>query len=1070
MLEEKLRLVLNDSHDYAFRKSMNDKEIFFLYSQTSNMPNGTLKDVARYMIPFCDEFINTSNVVDVKAEVWQKNDLASPGHIYLRKDSKYPFKLQVTCTQVPVRMVGEIRVLAGQIGSKIDLSVPIGTKQCITAFRCDLTNLITSRCHQLSGFTPNEYFVEVYFKKSQNNTEETPKMFEERVAQCVSNGKTLELQFALRTRSKPIKPSISLKAHITPVKPSISSNVSPKEDIHVKEASKANKSDDKKDEIRSLAHQAIRLDVLREDFKIGKGTAQPREAARLMSTLGSPPFTGASAAEKGMNSGGTFLPWKKKIVVTENAEKDKEENAKEAERMQNAAKEARNKCQSYIYPAYQISCSCSLGPPLSLLWPSASTQTANQEAWKPNYLQHYPHYLSPWFFADYPSSLYPKASGQTKAAKVSTETEDAKSSEHANKSKQEDASQKLPLATSQQPPVLQRKLAGSVQDTPGSEAKEQRKKRCNPSLVSSIECQAPSSMPSSRAGAKDQGQEDGLVKDTSIHNATCNLCDKRIVGIRWKCTACIDFDVCSACKDNTASTHPFHQWMKLQSTDALPLGVQPSDWVIHPNIRCNSCDKAIVGPRYKCIRCPNFDWCNSCESNPALHHGIPEEEPHIFLKINKPLPDTRSVELAKVQAKATVNAMNKCNSAHAEEAIDTTLEMPDVFNKELAEQQEANLDKYMQAIVRFEKKQRKTEKRVDSFGDEFKNLNDAIEKIFNEIDEIHTVLSNTHTNAFGDKSKGFELENPDSTADIVGKTDQKHENLLCTTKITPATKNLCKEGVDSLHARLAHLSPKAQKLPGASLVANGLVNVEEEYKVADAHLTEEDSQSVAEDYDMQVEADITVPDGARFATGSLFDKVWRVPNRGAKARPEDTYITSLTDLTDPTQTVKHSVKIGRKIEPGEVTRICVPNLVAHPEAGRDVYFFRLALPSEFGKILRFFGDQLWYDIEIVDDTSSNETSKAKNSIATSMHHAEPLSSDSKEQESGNDMIESFSQAQLALHLAQQNDCAPSSTDLRTSVFSSTPTTKKFSDIEDLILLGSDEDFEIIEPSSDEESD
>lgn len=32
-----------------------------------------------------------------------------------------------------------------------------------------------------------------------------------------------------------------------------------------------------------------------------------------------------------------------------------------------------------------------------------------------------------------------------------------------------------------------------------------------------------------------------------VHDATCDLCDSRILGVRHKCTRCPDYDVCSSC-------------------------------------------------------------------------------------------------------------------------------------------------------------------------------------------------------------------------------------------------------------------------------------------------------------------------------------------------------------------------------------------------------------------------------------------------------------------------------------------------------------------------------------------
>lgn len=936
MLESMIRLKMHDiTYPKLLNGSMDDMEIFLRHSQIPNIHE--LTRVSRYMSPFCTQFPSSPfSTVVIQAELWHKKDWASPSHIYLRKDAKYPLKLRVTCTQVPLRMVGETHVQAGQIGSKIDFTVPLGTKQCITAFRRDLTNLIASRCDQLSGFKRDKFSVEVYFKKPQENAKESSKTsFEDRVAQCMSNGKPLEVQFALRGQSEAIKPSITSEGKTIPVKSSISNIAHLKKDDDFKEASVDGKSDAKKDKSFSL-HQGF-LDALRKETEKARETAQSSEAARVVSMQGLPSFTNAIMAEN-----------------------------------------------------------------------------HRPQSWREN------------------------AAGGWKEMAL----EKGKSAEHA-KAKQKEVPQTfsvpegLASQSSEHFAGLQRevdqlvsKVAGSVQDTLGSiftniqpEVHEHCKKRCAPSSASSSHCEA-------------RGKEQEF-KNTTQHYATCNLCNQGITGIRWKCTACIDFDVCSACKANTPSTHPYHRWMKLQTTDALPLGVRPSDWVAHPNIICDGCDKAIVGPRYKCIRCPDFDWCHSCESDPAIHHDILEEEPHLFLKINKPLADKRLVEVAKAQAKATVSAMNKRNSTRAEETIDVTIEMPGAFKESVSGQSESKLDKIMQVIERLEKKQRKTNRRIDSLGDQFNTSNDVIEKIFSKIDQINADLLKAETSA---------------------------ENVKCPTEDARE-----KDGEDnaSLHARLAELSVQAKKLPGALPLADNLINVKEDHKVAEASETEEDAQSVAEDYDMQVEADVTVPDGARFVAGSLFDKVWRVRNAGGKAWPEDTCITSITNLASPTETVKHFVKIGRKVKAGEVTEICVPDLVARSETGKYAHYFRLALPSEFGKDLRFFGDQLWYDIEIVNETSSsNETTKANNSIASSMHH-NPPSYDAKKQESENEMNgSSFFQAPFA----PQSDRAPSTTGHQTESALHTPTTERSSSFgDDLVLLGSDEEFEIIEPSSDEES-
>ena len=52
--------------------------------------------------------------------------------------------------------------------------------------------------------------------------------------------------------------------------------------------------------------------------------------------------------------------------------------------------------------------------------------------------------------------------------------------------------------------------------------------------------------------------------------------------------------------------------------------------ITHPGIVCNGCGNEIVGIRYKCTICHNFDYCENCEEKESGMHG------HPFLKIIKP--------------------------------------------------------------------------------------------------------------------------------------------------------------------------------------------------------------------------------------------------------------------------------------------------------------------------------------------------------------------------------------------------------------------------------------------------
>lgn len=50
--------------------------------------------------------------------------------------------------------------------------------------------------------------------------------------------------------------------------------------------------------------------------------------------------------------------------------------------------------------------------------------------------------------------------------------------------------------------------------------------------------------------------------------------------------------------------------------------------VLHPNVICDGCDSEIVGYRYKCIECPDYDLCMKCE--PKMHNH------HLMIRITDP--------------------------------------------------------------------------------------------------------------------------------------------------------------------------------------------------------------------------------------------------------------------------------------------------------------------------------------------------------------------------------------------------------------------------------------------------
>ena len=135
----------------------------------------------------------------------------------------------------------------------------------------------------------------------------------------------------------------------------------------------------------------------------------------------------------------------------------------------------------------------------------------------------------------------------------------------------------------------------------------------------------------------------------SYHGAICDACECPILGIRWKCISCFDFDICSACEAMpwTISNHPVnHAFL------ALPRPLPSSEFkcifpfepfcdeallfersIVHRGAFCCRCKTPITGNRYICLNCPNMrQECGACHNlEPDSKHENGRN--HIFCKI-----------------------------------------------------------------------------------------------------------------------------------------------------------------------------------------------------------------------------------------------------------------------------------------------------------------------------------------------------------------------------------------------------------------------------------------------------
>lgn len=551
------------------------------------------------------------------------------------------------------------------------------------------------------------------------------------------------------------------------------------------------------------------------------------------------------------------------------------------------------------------------------------------------------------------------------------------------------------------------------------------------------------------------------------HNASCNMCRKQIKGIRWKCTACVDVDVCSTCKPNTPFTHPYHRWSKLTQADAVPTGVQPSNWVAHPRIVCDGCDANIVGPRYKCIVCDDFDWCYHCEADPAIQHD-PGQVPHLFLKIDKPLRGGSNASSHQVHLARSVMQALKTRAVRNEDLV-VDLDLRKLHGDVVNTAEPARLASaeaacpmpggFIEKPAMTDTTAVKKEGSQNELSDLAVRLSDVEKTVARLESRLHSVVDIAlRAPTAPTTSPKKRSERPDGNDDT---SDSKRTALEAGLEM------------QSLQARLAALTTEAQKLPGADFLSTAMhdsTSSAEQPRQKQAQMaTENESTSdIVEDYDMTLESDVTVPDGTRFVPGSRFDKVWRIRNSGLKAWPMNTQIVPVGESANDPSLADRLIKLNKLVRPGESTDVRISDLHADSTIGRQTHYFRLALPNgpQAAPAFVLFGDQLWCQIE-VSDTDSSASQSIESSVHSSKVPATATGSISQDEQgvSGS----SFFRAPLA------PESVTAASDRQGPSTLPTPRTERSSMIgdeeeeEDVVLLDSDDDFEIVDPTSDEES-
>ncbi|GAA6009360.1 hypothetical protein JCM11491_004291 [Sporobolomyces phaffii] len=414
-----------------------------------------------------------------------------------------------------------------------------------------------------------------------------------------------------------------------------------------------------------------------------------------------------------------------------------------------------------------------------------------------------------------------------------------------------------------------------------------------------------------------------------VHNATCDGCQSTITGTRKKCVECPDYDLCSTCHDNSASSiHPGHTFASIHTPRDLDWHPRVGSIPVHHHVRCDSCNKSpIRGVRYKCTHpdCPDYDLCANCESDPIARHPLD----HHLLKIRQPrAPALFGIASGGGVPEALRRAQDfsqrltgggGCGSSHAQASTPPPNPIASILS---------SVGAAVQAHA--------STPTVSAPSPDLSEKTSAAPPVAEEMREV----------AQGVAAGKVEVRASDVEETAVKSESESDEEEEAEEKVEEQTAVV--EEVERLGC--SFVADVSRNLPSARLA------------------------SQSSPFDSCSASQVTLQDGSIVPAGSEFCKVWKVRNSGTVAWAS-ARLVNVGGFEAPQQNSR-GLEVP-DLEPGEEAEVQC-ECKAPEDDGRFMSFFRLQ-DSNGVK----FGDRFWLDITVESDgTLRNSASLSSSSIVT----------------------------------------------------------------------------------------
>ncbi|KAK4050145.1 hypothetical protein OIV83_003716 [Microbotryomycetes sp. JL201] len=460
----------------------------------------------------------------------------------------------------------------------------------------------------------------------------------------------------------------------------------------------------------------------------------------------------------------------------------------------------------------------------------------------------------------------------------------------------------------------------------------------------------------------------------AVHgNVFCDHCLKTIVGPRFKCLSCTNYDLCLSCHQSRhatrthAFTHVFgrierpgdamvrESWTPNISAPAAKTARSNCPSQVH-SATCDACHMTIQGTRYKCLECPDFDLDSGCfeEHRSKIHprHAfVAIKEPASLRKFTSSAGQAvhRDVICDGCQVSPIKGPRYKCLVC-ADFDLCGNCEA-DPCNQHLASHPLIKLREPLRSNSAFTGGQdglRNLLKRAGS-AVEGASVADAIGQVIKDLTSTVTVShQETQTSKVETKEQATATAEPSALREETTSSPTQMDSYDVKTSVRRENQG---EQVVCVKEENATLGT-----PRATEPVTG------------------DGQNLKATF----VADVTLEDGSVVPSGGEFNKIWLVRNSGAMAWPAGTRLVNLGGFSNLVPHSKPRDFDVPEAESGECVEVQVELKAPEDEnGGQFMDFWRLTTSDGV-----LFGDRLWVDIKI----ESNEQLQ-QNASQASLHNS-----------------------------------------------------------------------------------